>query len=120
MGNPFCWLELTTEDLAKAREFYGKLFDWQIDPAPQMPQTYQFIQTGAEPGGGMLKTPMPGVPTAWTVYVLVEDVAAAAAQAKELGASILVEETPVKGHGWFAVIQDPQGAVLGLWQEGKQ
>ena len=34
MGNPFVHVELNTTDVAKAKAFYGKLFDWKLEDAP--------------------------------------------------------------------------------------
>ena len=34
MGNPFVHIELQTKDLAKAKEFYSKLFDWKLEDMP--------------------------------------------------------------------------------------
>lgn len=31
MANDFCFLNLLTHDPAKARDFYGALFDWQME-----------------------------------------------------------------------------------------
>jgi predicted enzyme related to lactoylglutathione lyase len=59
---------------------------------------------------------MPGAPSAWLAYVGVDDVAAATAQAKSLGATILMEKTEVPGMGWFTVLLDPTGAALALWE----
>ena len=35
MANPFVHLELTTPDVAKAKEFYGKLFNWTFTDTDQ-------------------------------------------------------------------------------------
>jgi predicted enzyme related to lactoylglutathione lyase len=77
---------------------------------------YTLINVGTGTGGGMMKHPMPGAPSAWLAYVGVDDVAAATAQAKSLGATILMEKTEVPGMGWFTVLLDPTGAALALWE----
>jgi predicted enzyme related to lactoylglutathione lyase len=38
-------------------------------------------------------------------------------KAKKLGASIIVSKKPVAGIGWYAVLNDPEGNRLGLWQD---
>ena len=87
MANPFVHVELTTPDTGKAKTFYGALFDWKLDDMEMAPGfTYTMIRVGEGTGGGMMKTPAPGVPTAWLPYVLVNDVTAATAKAKSLGA----------------------------------
>lgn len=116
MANTFCHIELTTGNLGAAVEFYGSLFDWKLDEMPMGDESYTMIDTGAEPGGGMMTQPSPDHPPAWMVYVRVDDVAASATRAEELGGKVHVAKTPIPGHGFFAVIQDPTGGVIGVWE----
>jgi predicted enzyme related to lactoylglutathione lyase len=55
----------------------------------------------------------------WLAYVLVDDVAAATAKAKKLGATVMKDVTDVMDAGSFSIITDPTGAMLGLWQSKK-
>ncbi len=114
MANPFVHVELQTQDPAKAKSFYQGLFSWQLQDAPGM--DYTMINVGQGTGGGIMKNPMPGAPSHWLAYVLVDDVAASTAKATSLGATILKDKTEVPNFGWFSIIQDPTGAILGLWQ----
>jgi uncharacterized protein len=117
MGNPFVHIELETTDVAKAKAFYGKLFDWKLEDVPMEGSgTYTMIKVGEGTGGGIMKHPMPGAPSLWLAYVLVDDVAAATQKARSLGAKVMKDVTEVKGAGWFSIIVDPTGAVLGLWK----
>ncbi len=118
MANPFVHVELATTDLAVAKTFYGSLFDWTLDDVDMGGgMSYTMIRVGEGTGGGMMAHPMAGQPSAWLPYVTVDDIGAATEKARSLGASVIREETEVMGAGWFAIIQDPTGAVLGLWQE---
>ena len=114
MANPFVHVELMTDDTSKSKKFYSSLFDWKLEDVPGM--DYTMIGVGEGTGGGMMKNPVPGIPSHWMAYVLVEDVNASTEKAKSLGATIVKEVTEVPGMGWFSVITDPIGAVLGLWQ----
>ena len=116
MTNKFCHIELTTGDVAAARDFYGNLFDWKLEDMPMGDDSYTMFTTGEEPGGGIMASPAPGVPTAWMVYVQVEDVAAAVTRAKELGGTVHVDKTPIPDLGFFAMIADPTGGVIGVWE----
>jgi predicted enzyme related to lactoylglutathione lyase len=117
MGNPFVHVELMSTDAGKAKAFYGKLFDWKLEDMP-MPDntTYTMIGVGDGTGGGLMKNPIPGAPSMWMPYVLVDDLKAATAKAKSLGATIMKDATEVPGMGSFTIITDPAGAMLGLWQ----
>jgi predicted enzyme related to lactoylglutathione lyase len=116
MGNPFVHVELMATDVDKAKSFYGKLFDWKLDDMPMAEGTYTLIHVGEGTGGGLMKNPIPGAPSAWMAYVLVDDIKAATNKAKSLGATICKDVTEVPDMGWFSVISDPVGAMLGLWQ----
>jgi hypothetical protein len=116
MANPFVHVELNTTDVGKAKTFYGKLFGWKLEDVPMGTETYTMIGVGEGTGGGMMKHPMPGAPSTWLAYVLVDDVAAATQKAKSLGATVVKDVTEVMGAGHFSIISDPTGATLGLWK----
>ena len=117
MANPFVHVELNTTDVDKAKKFYGQLFDWELEDMAMGPSdTYTIIKVGDGTGGGLLRNPMPGVPSFWLAYVLVDDIAAATQKAKSLGATVIKDVTEVMGAGWFSIILDPTGAALGLWK----
>jgi uncharacterized protein len=114
MANPFVHIELLTNDVARAREFYTSLFGWKLEDIPGM--DYAIINVGEGTGGGMMKIPMPDMPSHWLPYVGVEDASAATEKAKSLGATVCKEVTEIPGYGWFSVITDPTGATFALWQ----
>ena len=116
MGNPFCYMELTTSNLPGAKDFYSKMFDWQLEEFAGAGQPYFMVNTGSEPAGGMMGLPMPQVPTTWCVYILVDDLDSAVAKLEKLGGKVLKERTEVPEYGWFVIASDPQGAFFGLWQ----
>jgi uncharacterized protein len=123
MANPFVQVELVTQDLQKSRDFYGQLFDWKLEHVLMGPEPYTLIGVGKDSGGVgglMMKSPVAGVPTFWLSYVLVDDVKASMEKAKSLGATVIRDVTEVPNTGWFSIIQDPQGAVLGLWKANRQ
>ena len=117
MGNPFVHIELSTNDLDKAKKFYSALLDWKLIDMP-MPDggTYTMIDVGEGTGGGMMKHPMPGAPSMWMAYVQVDNLDAATKKAEQLGAKVIKEKTEVPGFGWFSMIVDPTGAMLALWE----
>ena len=116
MANPFVHVELNTTDVAKAKNFYGKLFGWKLEDVEMEGGAYTMIKVGEGTGGGIIKHPVPGAPSAWLAYVLVDDIGAATQKAKSLGAKVMKDVTEVKGAGSFSVIVDPTGAALALWQ----
>jgi len=119
MPNAFVHVELNTTDLEKSKAFYGKLFDWKLEDVPMGDSsngTYTMIKVGEGTGGGMLKHPVPGAPSAWLAYVQVDDIEAATQKAKSLGATVMKDPTEVMGVGWLSVLIDPTGAAIALWK----
>ena len=116
MANPFVHVELATTDVEKAKAFYTKLFGWKLEDMPMPDFTYTLINVGEGTGGGMMKQMIPGAPSAWMAYVLVDDIGAATQKAKSLGAKVMRDVTEVPDAGWLSIIVDPTGAMLGLWK----
>ena len=120
MANPFVHVELSTTDLEKAKAFYGKLFDWSLEDVPMGPgDTYTLVKVGEGTGGGMMRQPVPGAPSMWLAYVLVDDIRAATEKARSLGARVVKDVTEVGGMGWFSVLVDPTGAAFALWKANR-
>jgi predicted enzyme related to lactoylglutathione lyase len=118
VANSFVHVELNTADPEKAKAFYSKLFQWQLEdvPNPGVPDgSYTVIKVGTGTGGGIMKQ-VPGGPSGWLAYVEVDDIHAATAKAKSLGGKVMKDVTEAMGMGWLSFIQDPTGAVLGLWK----
>jgi uncharacterized protein len=118
MANPFAHMELTTPDPAAARKFYKKLFDWKLNVLGADMGHYTLIDTGDKvAGGGMTAPMMPGAPTAWMPYALVDSVKKTNAKAEKNGAKILVAYQPIPGNGAIGVFLDPTGAPFGIWEK---
>src|SRR4030081_2881782 len=98
MPNAFVHVELNTTDVDKAKAFYGKLFAWELEDVQMPDMVYTMIKTGGT-GGGIMKNPMPGVPSFWLAYVEVDDIRAATDKAKWLGAKVMKDVTEVPGAG---------------------
>ncbi len=122
VGEPgaLTWNELATRDADGATAFYGAVFGWEAQTAPMGGTDYtMFNLPGSEsPVAGML--PMgdmhpPQLPPHWMTYLQVADCEAATANARELGAGVVVDCEDV-GMGVFSTIADPQGAVISLFQ----
>jgi uncharacterized protein len=121
MANPFVHVELNTSDLDKAKAFYSGLFGWKLEDTDMGDGTmYTMIDVGDGTGGGMMKHPMPGAPSMWLPYVLVDDIKASTQKAKDAGATIIRDVTEVMGMGSLSIIADPTGATLGLWQANQR
>lgn len=116
----FCWNELLTPDVAKAKAFYSALFGWQITDHDMGNMVYSMFNNGDKEVGGMMTIPEgQNIPPHWMSYVYVEDLDASAKKAETLGAKIVQPPTDVGNFGRLAVLQDPTGAHIALWQSVK-
>ncbi len=118
MPNPFAHIELTTDDVGKAKKFYKSLFKWKLGP---MGPDYTMIDVGkGGTGGGMQKKQMPEAPTMWLPYVQVDDAKKTGAKARKLGASVQLEYMDIGAMGAIGVFTDPSGAAIGVWALAKK
>ena len=114
MPNPFAHIELSTDDVKKAKKFYQAVFAWKLNDMPAM--AYTMIDVGGGVGGGMQKKPMPEAPTAWLPYVQVDDVKATMAKAIKGGGSAVLPFQEIGDMGAIGIFVDPAGAMLGVWE----
>ncbi len=112
MGCPVVHFEITGKDPAKTQNFYGKLFDWDMQVMPEMNYGLVQAQNGKGIGGGV--TGGGDMPTGVTVYVEVNDLQAYLDKATKLGATTLVPPTTIPGMVSFAMFSDPDGNMVGI------
>jgi predicted enzyme related to lactoylglutathione lyase len=113
MPNPFAHVELSTDDVKKAKKFYASVFAWKLNDLPAM--SYTMIDVAGGAGGGMQKKQTPEQATAWLPYVQVDDVKATMAKVVKAGGSAVLEYQEIGEMGSIGIFTDPQGAALGLW-----
>ncbi|MBF6240342.1 VOC family protein [Nocardia otitidiscaviarum] len=119
VGDPV-WIDLFTADPDVSIAFYGDLFGWTAERAGEEFGGYiTFRKDGKAVAGGMGKTE-DGIqgPDQWTVYLRSDDARATAEQAVREGGSIVVPALDVGELGTMAILGDPSGAGIGVWQPG--
>jgi predicted enzyme related to lactoylglutathione lyase len=116
-----CWADLSTPDPKRASDFYSGLFGWQVTADPKDPSGYLHIKNGEHFIGGIppANWPQPGVSAHWMAYFQVDDVDAAAAKARQMGANVYLSPMSMEGVGRFSVIADPQGAVFAIFKSAR-
>lgn len=111
------WVELATSDAAAARDFYGRLFGWQIDVSPD-PQYggYGIAKLGGADAAGIAPGQSPEAPTAWGLYIGTDDVDGVAGRVGAAGGTVVMAPFDVGDQGRMAVFQDPSGAFVSVWK----
>lgn len=113
----FNWVELATSDEQSAVAFYTQLFGWTSEASPMGPDSfYYMLENNGRDVGALYKRDEPGVPPHWLVYVTVANADDAAARVRARGGTVLAEPFDVMDVGRMAIIRDPQGATMALWQ----
>jgi predicted enzyme related to lactoylglutathione lyase len=119
--------EIPTDDVARAKEFYGSVFGWQLqDMQGEAMGLYtiamttpvdQETQIPTEPGainGGLMKraadTPSP------VITIEVDGIDDALKKVEAGGGSTVQPRTEIPGMGAFAYFKDTEGNVTGLWE----
>ena len=112
MPNPVVHFEVLGADAGALQAFYGKVFDWQLNPV--MP-TYAMVSTGEDGGiaGGVGATPEGGAGHV-TFYVQVDDLAGALEQIESAGGRTVQPPMDVPDGPTIALFADPEGHVVGL------
>jgi predicted enzyme related to lactoylglutathione lyase len=104
--------EVLGKDAEALQAFYGKVFDWQLNPV--MP-TYAMVSTGAEGGiAGGVGAPPDGSAGHVTFYVEVDDLANALEQIESAGGRTIQPPMDVPNGPSIALFADPEGHVVGL------
>ena len=112
MGRPVVHFEIGCRDNAKTKDFYTKLFDWQVQQAGPA----GVINTGSSEGIQGHITSLGHEPHNYvTVYVQVDDLKTYLDKAATLGGKMLVPPIEIPT-GRFAWMADPDGNLIGLLQ----
>ncbi|OGF98560.1 MAG: hypothetical protein A2Z86_09795 [Candidatus Glassbacteria bacterium GWA2_58_10] len=109
-----CYFEVPADNLERARHFYNKLFGWEFSEMSMGHAPYFTIKTPDGISGGLMsrKDKSQGI----TNYIEVGSISDYVNKAKTLGGKVVVDRTTLPGMGHFALIQDPENNVVGLWQ----
>lgn len=111
----FSWCELSTPDPETAAGFYRDLFGWEVETMDMGTEPYRVVKAGGVQVGGIYRSPPEQpAPPHWGCYVTVADTDATAAKCVSLGGKVVVQPTDIPQVGRFAVLQDPQGAVVSV------
>ena len=118
MGRSVVHFEIGVTDLPRSKAFYAELFEWKIQTDPN---GYGVVDTGAGAGinGGLMSEPRGRAPHV-TVYVGVDDLESYLKRATALGGRTVMPLMQVGEMGAFAPLADPDGNVIGLFQERRE
>lgn len=118
-GTP-CWIDLMSPDAEASAAFYESVFGWKAEPEHDDDGNRIYTQfwkddrivagLGGQPPGAE------GMPAIWNTYICVDDAEAAVASAQEAGGSVMMPAMQVMDAGHMAILSDPTGAAISVWQ----
>lgn len=114
-GGAPCWVELVAPDDPAAAWFYAQLFGWEIRPLSNAFERYLVFFNEDRPIGACNQYG-PAEATGWCVFLATEDAGRALEAAQQGGGRLLSPAVAVADLGTAALIEDPAGASVGLWQ----
>ena len=139
-GTP-CWVELQTTDRASATTFYGELFGWRIDDLtatttaaghqPDQPGYSVARKNNDAVAGIACRAPASAITARWATYLAVDDVDEVVRSVGNNGGTVTmgpvnIIDTVIDASidtaidtARIAVVRDPTGATVGLWQSDR-
>jgi uncharacterized protein len=112
-----CWADLWTSDVEGSRTFYREVFGWESeDPDPEFGGYFMFTRRGVPVAGAMGDMGDMRANDTWKMYLATGDIAKTTEAAESAGAQVVVPPMEVGDAGHQAVIVDPTGTDVGIWQ----
>lgn len=116
----FVWHDLMSVDPEQSKAFYTELFGWRVVPTDMGPMgIYEMLHAGGTPIGGIVELKgegTDGVPSHWIGYVNTDDIDTCLQRSGAGGGKTCVPTTEIPDTGKFALITDPQGALISPYQ----
>lgn len=107
-------IEIPVADFEKATAFYGSLFGWEISSPPGFEGYPMWMAPNQISGGGLvLRESATAQPQS---FVEVDSIETTLAAATQQGATVVVEKSEISPTSWFAVLRDPDGNLIGLYE----
>src|ERR1700694_4465180 len=117
VANAPVWVDLSSTDATKARDYYSKLFGWKVELAPE-PEAggYALAELNGKDVAAIGPTQTPDGPSAWMIYIGTKDADETARKVEGAGGKVIAPPFTVLKSGRMAVFQDPSGAFISAWE----
>ena len=117
------WIDLTVADAEAVRDFYQHVTGWTATPVDMGGyQDYSRNPPGADqPVAGIChaRGVNAALPPVWMIYIIVADLEESIRRCLDRGGKLRTQPQSMGSHGRFCVIEDPAGAVAGIFEPPK-
>jgi len=107
-------IDIPVSDMARATDFYGRLFGWNIAEMPGFEGYPMWSAPNGISGGGL--APRDAEFTQPRSYVEVDSIDDTITAATKAGGTVAMEKTPITETSAWAVLVDPDGNHIGLFE----
>ena len=107
-------IEFPADDTERAKKFYSAVAGWDFSEMDGFPGYYLF--RSEEGHGGGLGKRGESVGETIRIYITVDSLEDAIEAAKANGGEVTVEPADIPGQGRYAVLRDPEGSEVAIWQ----
>lgn len=118
------WTDITVSDADKLKDFYTQVFGWTVEEVAMEDEVgsyvdYAMVDKDGNGVGGICnkRSVNKDLPSQWIVYFTVRDAQKSVETCLKLGGNILKESRNEDGEIFYALIEDPSGAVVAFMQE---
>jgi uncharacterized protein len=115
------YFQIPADDISRAKEFYNKVFGWEMQKWNDSEQEYWMFQTKDDEGnpglgGGLMKRQSPQHTV--TNFITVSSIEEYSSNIEQSGGKVIMPKTEIPNMGFFAVFLDTENNMFGIF-EGK-
>lgn len=126
--DPIVHFELPVNDVEAAKKFYGGIFGWRLSDWPMQDgsvytgvntvdvdeKTHMPLKPGAINGGIVKKSSTIQAPVFAVHVSSIDDYVK---KIEAAGGKVVLPKVDIMGTGFYAYVADPEGNVIGLWED---
>jgi len=112
MASPVVHFEIMGKDGEGLKDFYSKIFDWEINS--DNPMNYGLVKEGEKGIGGGVGEAPEGMDSYVTFYIEVPDPQVCLDKIESMGGKTIIPITVIPNMATFALFEDPAGNHVGV------
>ena len=107
-------IEIPSSDLNQTKDFFTKVFGWEFKP---FGNGYMLFNNHKGIMAGIREVKKVNSGDTTVFHINVQNIEEILDVVKANGGSVFKEKTVIPAMGWYALIKDPQGNIIGLYQK---
>lgn len=113
------WMDVVSTDLPAMSAFYRRVFGWDLSESwDHHGGDYRMLTRDGHNVAGIEQIGPEKGPARWTVFLVADDMTSVVDAALAAGGAVTFQPAALDDLGVVAMITDPLGATLGVWQPG--